>query len=109
MRGLYGLTILSLCFAAAAGLVVAGCASSSHSSSSGGGNSNCSDACDILYQGCSLSINDANGNALTQSQCTSSCNSSGLSACVATCNTGAKENGDCAAFANCIDNCTAGD
>lgn len=109
MRAYFGMTILAVCFVAAAGFVAVGC---NHGSSGGGssssGDNNCADACEILYEGCNSFISDANGNELSQSECTSGCNSSHLSSCAGQCNAGAKQNSDCSTFESCIGTCVSG-
>jgi hypothetical protein len=44
----------------------------------GGGSGDCAGACKIIYQTCGLYLTDTSGAAMTETQCSSSCNSSSV-------------------------------
>jgi hypothetical protein len=111
-----GWAILSLGFAAAAIALAVGCGSGDDSGSdnmsagadTSGASSFCTIACKNLYEGCNLTIADANGNPMSQNDCASGCDTGHLSFCAGQCSAGLEADVNCSAFATCIEGCLTG-
>jgi hypothetical protein len=110
MRRELWLAMLACCLAAATALIAVGCGDYGAGPGYNGPNGGnvCPDACRTVYDGCDLTLGDANGNPMSKDDCTSSCESSALESCVVQCSAGTEANGDCTALADCVEGCLSG-